>query len=464
MVTFAGRRARLMLATCAVFGAACSSSAATPPPAPPAWDAAPASLDVYDGRLATIPVAIKGSDLTKLTVTASSDGVETELVRDEAPTTDALWHGTLKVRPGYALAAGTITVEIKDAVGSLQKTIALKAHKLAWKQRVVWTPTSGPQTREHGVFFLDHEAKAAFLLQGSGYSPQLKPIEDSWRLDLTSGAWTPWMPTGDAPPPAGSRRVAAIPGGKKFYAYGGYVGFETTADDVADIYRVDLADTAHTFTKLKNVSPGPARELHAVAYDAKGDTFVVFGGVTTKPTQATLDDTWTVKIAGDTATWTELAAKKRPTARYGSFTAFDAESRRLIVWSGAQDPASQTDPINAAQDAWALDLEADPPTWSKLETTGAAPKGRRNGCSMPDPAGRRLFVYGGTSDGKTTEKGLFALGLEPGHETWTRLDLANAPPLRSSGFGFATPEGDVTCAFGNDNRGFSDVAFLGYTD
>jgi hypothetical protein len=83
---------------------------------------------------------------------------------------------------------------------------------------------------------------------------------------------------------------------------------------------------------------------------------------------------------------------------------------------------------------------------------------------MPDPSGRRLFVYGGTSDGKTTEKGLYVLDLEPGHEAWTKLDLASPPPLRSSGFGFATPEGEVTCAFGNNNTGYSDVAFLGYAE
>jgi hypothetical protein len=83
---------------------------------------------------------------------------------------------------------------------------------------------------------------------------------------------------------------------------------------------------------------------------------------------------------------------------------------------------------------------------------------------MPDPSGRRLFVYGGTSDGKTTEKGLFVLDLEPGHEAWTKLDLASPPPPRSSGFGFATEQGEVTCSFGNDNKPMSDVAFLGYAE
>src|SRR5207253_2210813 len=61
---------------------------------------------------------------------------------------------------------------------------------------------------------------------------------------------------------------------------------------------------------------------------------------------------------------------------------------------------------NAAQDAWSLDLSLATPKWSKLAPSGAAPKGRRNGCSMPDPTGRRLFVYGGTSDGHHGERSL----------------------------------------------------------
>lgn len=70
----------------------------------------------------------------------------------------------------------------------------------------------------------------------------------------------------------------------------------------------------------------------------------------------------------------------------------------------------------------------------------------------------------GTSDAKTSEAGLYVLDLEPGHEAWTKLDLANPPPLRSSGFGFATPEGEVTCAFGNGDKLYDDVTFLGYAD
>lgn len=447
-------------------GCSASDGATTgaPPPAAPAWEGAPTTLAVYDGRVATMPVAIRAADPATLTVSATAEGLETEIVPADAPAADGLWRGTLRVRPGYALPAGAgpvVTVEIADGAGGrLTHAITLDVHKLGWQRRLTWD-ASGPQTREHGVFLYDRDARAAYLLQGSGYSPQFKPIEDSWRLDVASGAWSPWTPTGDVPVAGGSRRAANVPGTKKFYVYGGYIGFEATAKDDGDLYLVDLADAAHTFTRLKNVGAGSARELHAVAYDAKADQLVVFGGIATKPTQEALDDTWTVKIAGDTATWTQLGTSKAPTPRYGSFTAFDAETRRLVVWSGAQAPESQENPVNPAQDGWALDLAASPPKWSKLAPAGEAPSGRRNGCSMHDPAGRRLFVYGGTSDGRTGEKGL---DLEPGHEAWTKLELPGAPPLRSSGFGFATENGDVTCAFGNDSKTFADVTFLGYAD
>jgi hypothetical protein len=469
-------RGSLLVLVLASLAACSSSSSATndPPakPAAPVWDGAPTTLAVYDGRTATVAVTIRTSDPAKLSVTAASDAIDTELVPSISPSTDGAWHGTLRVRPGYALATGTaagasVIVDMTDGDAQhVAQTIVLDVHKLGWQRDVTWDPRAGttPQTREHGAFFYDADAKAAFLLSGSGYNPQLKPIEDSWRLDVASGKWTPWTPTGDAPVAGGSRRVAAIPGTKKLYAYGGYIGFETTATDDGSLYRVDLGDPSHMFTKLKSVGAGPARELHAVAYDAKSEQLVVFGGITTLPTQDALDDTWLVRIEGDTATWTQLQGGKAPSARYGSFTAFDAEARRFVVWSGGQMPDDATNPVNAAQDAWALDLSVAPPKWSKLAPSGTAPKGRRNGCSMPDPSGRRLFVYGGTSDGLTTEKGLYVLDIEPGHEAWTKLDLPNAPPLRSSGFGFATQEGAVTCAFGNDKKGMSDLAFLGYAD
>jgi hypothetical protein len=243
-----------------------------------------------------------------------------------------------------------------------------------------------------------------------------------------------------------------------------YGGYEATTDS-ADIFRVDLGNPGHLFTKLAATNAPVGRELHVAQWDDAGARLVVFGGFHQDAMlQEALDDTWFVTFAGDAATWSELAAASRPSARYGSFSALDAPSRRIYVYSGGQMPFDPADPVNAADDTWVLDLASEPARWSKLAPAGETPRGRRNGCAMHDPLGRRLFVFGGTHDGATTEPGLFVLDLEPGHEAWTKLDVPNAPPLRSSGFGFTTSDGTMACAFGNDRAPYADLNLLGYAN
>lgn len=393
----------------------------------------------------------------------ASDGITVEVLPSDTPSPDGLFQARLLLRAGYGLADPTARIDIVEGDARSSVDLELRTHELSWKQSK-WAASSGPQAREHGAFIVDAEAHAAFLLQGSGYSPQWVPIADSWRLDLATSAWTPWTPTGDIPPATAGMRGAHLAGRKIAYVHGGYTGFGDDEETRGELYRVDLGGADRTFTKLTSDGDGNPRYLHAIAYDDKGDQLVVFGGVKQKPKMMFFDDTWLVKIAGDAATWTKLETATRPSARYGAFYAFDEPSRRFIVWSGAQIPKSKDDPVNAAKDAWALDLSVDPPAWSKLAPAGEAPPGRRNGCVMHDPVGRRLFVFGGTPDGRTTTQGLWVLSLEPGHEAWTRLDLPKAPPARSSGFGFATPDGGVACGFGNDDVPYTDVNVLGYFD
>ena len=202
-----------------LFALACSSASspdAPAKPAPPVWDGAPMTVPIYDGRAATVKVDIRTKDPSKLTVTAAADGVVTELVAADPRSDAAVWHGTLTIRPGYALPSGagpSVSVELTDADGQhVTQPISLDVHKLGWQKRVAWDPGKGPQTREHGAFFYDADANAAYLFQGSGYSPQLQPIADNWRLDIAAGAWAPWTATGDVPVAGGSRRVAQIPG------------------------------------------------------------------------------------------------------------------------------------------------------------------------------------------------------------------------------------------------------------
>lgn len=461
----------LLVLSTAFTAPACSSTtedASAPAPAPAVleWvDRPAADVSADEGRSVMLPVTVRTSDVAKLTLAAVGEGgVESEIVRDDTAAADGLWHGKLHVMVGYGAAkTAALRIDLDDGAGKTASIpVALASRPLVWKKRIAWTKGSGPQTREHGVFVVDEGARAAFLFQGSGYDPQWKPIEDSWRLDLATKTWTSWTPTGDVPSARAAHRAAIVPGTTIAYVYGGYTGFGGTEKSESDLHRLDVANSTKSFTKLTNVGAAMPRQLHSIAFDAKGERLVVFGGFTDVPVQNALDDTWLVNVAGDTATWTKIETKVAPSPRYGFFNAFDAESRRFVVWSGGQMPESDQDPVNAAQDAWGLDVSVDPPVWSKIVAKGEAPKGRRNGCSMHDPVGRRLFVYGGTLNGRTTEPGLYALDLTPGREAWSKVDLANAPPIRSSGFGFATAAGDVSCAFGNGTSDYADVNMLGY--
>lgn len=444
------------LAPLFVFLAACSSSAEAPAPVatPPSavWADAPQSITVGEGLEVGVPFAPPATAEVKID---APEGITTRL---EA--------GKLFVRAGYLLGEVDPLVVTVTEPGRAPATTTLPVvvKHLAWTAHYTWQ--TGPSAREHGAFFVDASTNAAFLFQGSGFRPQLKPLDDSWRFDIGAGTWSSWTPTGDLPKaPGAARRVAQRRGQATAYLHGGYVGYRDTEDADPDLFRVDVH--AGVFTRLTQQGPPEGRELHTFGeIDRDGDPsrprLVLFGGATPGGSTAILGDTWIADIDGDTARWSRISAARAPSARYGSFTGVDAGLRRLFVWSGAQMPKSASDTVNAASDAWSLDLSTDSPTWTKLAPSGEVPHGRRNGCSMYDEEGHRLFVFGGTSDGHTSEKGLFVLDLTPGREAWTRLTLPGEPPARSSGFGFVDPSGRFTCGFGNDADLYTDVHVLGY--
>ena len=285
------------------------------------------------------------------------------------------------------------------------------------------------------------EAREVLLFGGSGYAPYLDPLNDAWSFNFESETWRAIAQRGDIPDGGASRRVAIVPGARA-YLFGGY-GFRGMPN--AELFRVDFGDGALSFTRMPQENPPSARALHAFVYDDQADRFVLFGGVGLTP----LADTWTMKLDHGTAVWTQHVPVNSPSPRYGFFYGFDVERGRLLLFSGAQGIAS----IDAARDTWVLDVRTDPPTWTLLDEGDLVPPGRRNGCMALDPSGPRLFVFGGTADGRTTQPGLFVLDARPGQERWTRLELDGEPPLRSSGLGFYDPTTQRTyMGFGNTTR------------
>lgn len=293
----------------------------------------------------------------------------------------------------------------------------------------------GPEPREHGALIFDEANRRVILVGGSGYMPYGTPLADIWAYSLNDRKWSKPTVEGDAPTAAGSRRVAGN------LMFGGYAEGSAVNND---LYRFELGATAIKFTKLSTTVP--ARSLHA--FVKNGDSYIVFGGASTKP----LNDTWEMKADG---TATQISATG-PSARYGFF--YGADDQRLIVFSGAQSFSS----VKPAQDTWAFSF-ADK-SWTQIAADDASsPKGRRNGCFVFDRENKRLFVFGGTADAMTTEPGFFVLDARPGHEAWTQVSREGEPPLRSSSFGFWDPKTrSATCGFGNTTKDvYADWATFG---
>lgn len=92
-------------------------------------------------------------------------------------------------------------------------------------------------------------------------------------------------------------------------------------------------------------------------------------------------------------------------------------------------------------------LDVSTSTFTKLVSEGTRRSARQLHAiawARADSAGARSLRI--AADGKTSEKGLFVLSLEPGREAWTRLDLPDAPPPRSSGSASRRPRGTSRAA------------------
>jgi hypothetical protein len=425
-----------------------ASTGGPSPSDPPTWTDAPGEpLIIGQGQSLSIPLTVVSEDQVHSAIVAAPPGIEA------APATDA---SALDIYATYAAAPGTppITVELThEGNPNVPYQVALDVRPIGWLPRVTWTNAEGPEAREHAAVVVDDPGRQVFMIGGSGYMPQFVPLADFWRYDLATGTWSEVTPSGDIPQAAGSRRVAGSAEPGTFYMFGGYGEGNVNFDE---LYRVRVDGQSLTFTLIEQQNGPSARALHGFAYDAVADRYVMFGGASTKP----LDDLWTMTVAGDVATWTEVTPATAPSARYGFFYGVDEALGRLYLFSGAQGFAA----VNPAPDTWMLDLRADPPAWTLLlEGDDVTPPGRRNGCTVFDPTGPRMFVFGGTPDGANSTPGLWVFDARPDHARWEQLVRDDEPPIRSSGFGFFDPTtGQSLLGFGNDSGIYRDWNIIGY--
>jgi hypothetical protein len=118
---------------------------------------------------------------------------------------------------------------------------------------------------------------------------------------------------------------------------------------------------------------------------------------------------------------------------------YDAPANRLVLFGGCSSgfgPCPQGD-------MWAFDLRSS--TWAELKPVGSRPSPRSNPSFVPDPAGKRILLFGGeTANGVSAEAWSYDLA----GNTWTQLNTPGAPGARTSQGTAYDPEGRRAILFG----------------
>jgi hypothetical protein len=226
------------------------------------------------------------------------------------------------------------------------------------------------------------------------------PLDEVWTLSLSQPpAWTQLFPAGPGPRARYYHSAIVDPLRERLLIFGG----GTATERFNDVWALSLGDTLHWDSLRVSGTPPSARQTHTAIYDARRDRMLVFGGGAVLGN----NDLWELTLS-DTV-WRRITPSGTlPPARSGHTAIYDAQGDRMIVFGGLG--ANQT-----LGDVWQLAL-SNPPTWSPIAPTGAAPRARAYHSAVYDPARGMLVLGGFPPDSEHT----WMLGLGPA-PAWSPL-------------------------------------------
>jgi hypothetical protein len=323
---------------------------------------------------------------------------------------------------------------------------AVRLRPMRWSLVSRWEENAGPPAREYFAMWQDEER--LFVFGGFHYKPkQFTPASDLWELDLKSATWRPLEASGNVPLAPGGRVARA--GAKSLYYFGGATIGEAGMETPPLLRSFDYEKLA--WTDAPNAGGAPGSYTGAFVHDAKRGRWLSVCGV-----DASIGLHCDVHAYTPDKGFAKLAVEgTRPSGRYGFHYALDAERDRLIIHAGQ----TGTGNLHMSGDTWALELE--PLRWVKLADTGDASPIRRNGAWALDEEGRRLFVWGGTSDGRTPVRGIQAFDLD--QATWTSVETPEEVLPRASGMAvYDRANKRLLLGFGNAAKLYTDIWALSF--
>jgi hypothetical protein len=208
-------------------------------------------------------------------------------------------------------------------------------------------------------------AGGALALVSGATGTDIVPQTDAWVLTST-GAWSDISP--EFPP----RREGAMAYDKKHDALTMFSGNVVVGADTWTFDGLRWNDVTPTTT----TNPS-ARFLNGVAYDAKRDRVVMFGGAAGS---TFFDDTW--EWGGDAKTWTPYTGTTKPPARNFVHLAYDDNAGVSVLFGGNGNGG-------ALSDTW----EYDGTTWLDRTSGAGTPPKIGNFTMAYDPDHKRIVAF-----------------------------------------------------------------------
>ena len=309
------------------------------------------------------------------------------------------------------------------------------------------TPDAVPPARRDHAIVYDAARARTVLFGGQGGNDTCGTsgslCADAWVWD--GDTWAEATPSGS--PPARDRHALAYDAAREVTVLFGGEGTASGACGAPDSAR--CADTwvwngASWVERTPGVSPRQ-RERHALAYDAVREVTVLFGGT---DGASRLSDTW----EWNGTTWVQLTPATSPTSRHGHALAYDA-ARGVTVLFGGFGPVSGacgTPGSGSCSDTWTWDGT----TWTEL-TPATSPPARSNHALVYDPARGVLVLFGGAGACGVPGNPRCADTWEWNGTTWTEVTPATSPPARDRHALVYDAARDATLLFGGTTSGFA---------
>jgi N-acetylneuraminic acid mutarotase len=192
-----------------------------------------------------------------------------------------------------------------------------------------WTnlnPPLAPGERSGHAMAYDAESDRVILFGGCVGFP-CRSFGDTWAYDFNTNRWTDLNPS-LAPNQRSGHMMAYDAQSDRIILFGGYEG-----NHRGDTWAYDV--NANTWTNLSPSSAPRARRAHAMAYGRQSDRVILFGGCI-EPCQGGSDlshETWAYDF--NTNTWTNLNPSSTPSRRWLFAMAYDARADEIILFGGS---------------------------------------------------------------------------------------------------------------------------------